>query len=100
MKPHGFNFNKRPKPIQGQRDPYLSMDSTISYQDNPNGDIQNIYNLEGALTGCDKNTLNDLRDDLVRSLTGKKIQQYLQILKYQGYIKQFKSQINTNFNKF
>lgn len=58
-------------PFQGQRDPYLSMDSTISYQDNPNGDIQNIYNLEGALTGCDKNTLNNLRDDLVRSFDWK-----------------------------
>lgn len=58
-------------PFDGQKDPYLSLDSSIDYNDNPNGQIQNTYTLQGLLTGCDKNTLNTLRDDLVRSFDWK-----------------------------
>lgn len=58
-------------PFNGQKDPYLSLDSSINYSDNPNGQIQHTYTLEGLLTGCDKNTLNTLRDNLVRSFDWK-----------------------------
>ena len=58
-------------PFDGQKDPYLSLDSTINYSENPNGQIQNTYTLEGLLTGCNKQTLNNLRDDLVRSFDWK-----------------------------
>jgi|TARA_Y100000289_G_C3931203_1_gene156536 hypothetical protein len=58
-------------PFDGQKDPYLSLDSNIDYNQNPNGDIKNTYTLEGVLTGCNKNTLNTLRDDLVRSFDWK-----------------------------
>jgi len=58
-------------PFNGQKDPYLTMDSSIDYSENPNGQIQNTYTLQGLLTGCDKNTLNTLRDNLVRSFDWK-----------------------------
>lgn len=58
-------------PFDGQKDPYLSMDSNIDYNQNPDGNIKNTYTLQGALTGCDKNTLSSLRDDLVRSFDWK-----------------------------
>ena len=58
-------------PFNGQKDPYLSLDSSIDYSENPNGQIQNTYTLEGVLTGCNKNTLNTLRDNLVRAFDWK-----------------------------
>jgi hypothetical protein len=58
-------------PFDGQKDPYLSMDSSIDYNENPNGQIKNTYTLQGLLTGCDKHTLNTLRDNLVKSFDWK-----------------------------
>lgn len=58
-------------PFDGQKDPYISMDSNIDYTNDYESTIQNEYLLEGVLTGCDKQTLNTLRDDLVRSFDWK-----------------------------
>lgn len=58
-------------PFDGQKDPYLSMDSSINYTDDFKSTIQHQYLLEGVLTGCTKETLNTLRDDLVRSFDWK-----------------------------
>lgn len=59
-------------PFSGQSDPYLSMDSQITYENNSNGQIQNTYTLQGNLTGCDKNVLAQLRDNLINSFDWKK----------------------------
>ena len=48
---HGAN------PFDGQADPYLSMDSNISYE-NGKGEVKNNYTLNGVLTGCSKNNIN------------------------------------------
>lgn len=58
-------------PFDGQSDPYVSMNSSIDYSNNPEGEIINTYSLEGVLTGCSKQDLNTLRDDLVRSFDWK-----------------------------
>ena len=69
-------------PFSGQSDPYLSMDSQITYENNSNGQIQNTYTLQGNLTGCDKNTLAQLRDSFNKILLiGKKTLLYQAILK-------------------
>jgi hypothetical protein len=59
-------------PFNGQSDPYLSMDSKITYENNNDGQVQNTYTLQGNLTGCDKNTLAQLRDNLINSFDWKK----------------------------
>ena len=58
-------------PFDGQKDPYISMDSSIDYTNDYQSTIQNQYLLEGVLTGCTKQVLNTLRDDLVRSFDWK-----------------------------
>lgn len=58
-------------PFDGQSDPYLSMDSSISY-DGGVGEVTNKYSLQGALTGCSKTTLMNLQNDLVDSFDWKK----------------------------
>ena len=58
-------------PFENQPDPYISMDSSIDYSNNPEGEIINSYALEGVLTGCDKQDLNRLRDGLVASFDWK-----------------------------
>lgn len=58
-------------PFAGQRDPYLSLDSSIDYSSSQNESIQHTYILNGVLTGCSKNQLNNLRDDLVNSFDWK-----------------------------
>lgn len=55
---HGNN------PFNGQSDPYLSMDSNISY-DNGKSEIRNSYVLQGVLTGCNKTTLINYQNSLV-----------------------------------
>ena len=61
---HGAN------PFDGQADPYLSMDSNISYE-NGKGEVKNNYTLNGVLTGCSKNTLINLQNGLVSSFDWK-----------------------------
>jgi len=58
-------------PFESQPDPYISMESSIDYSNNPEGEIINSYTLEGVLTGCDKQDLNRLRDGLVTSFDWK-----------------------------
>ena len=60
IKVHGSN------PFLGQSDPYLSMDSSISYNEGKS-QIQNNYILKGVLTGCDKSSLLNAQNSLVSS---------------------------------
>jgi hypothetical protein len=57
---------KGSNPFNGQSDPYISMDSSISYQEGK-AEVKNSYVLNGVLTGCDKSTLINLQDQLVNS---------------------------------
>ncbi len=58
-------------PFSGQKDPYITMDSSVSYDDGPQGTIENSYKLNGVLTGCSVNELSTRRDALVKSFDWK-----------------------------
>ena len=58
-------------PFAGQKDPYIGMDSTLSYEENGEESIANTYTLEGVLSGCDYDTLTTLRNSLARSFDWK-----------------------------
>ena len=58
-------------PFSGQRDPYITMDSSVSYDDGPQGTIQNSYSLDGVITGCSVQELTTRRDALVKSFDWK-----------------------------
>ena len=58
-------------PFAGQRDPWVGMDSTLSYEDNGNEIISNSYTLEGVLSGCSYDVLTTLRNSLARSFDWK-----------------------------
>lgn len=73
-------------PFQGQSDPYISMDSSIDYSNNPEGEIINTYTLEGILTGCNKNDLNNLRDALVTSFDWKENPSIVKNIQIHGVI--------------
>ena len=58
-------------PFAGQRDPWVGMDSTLSYEDNGDEIISNSYTLEGVLSGCSYDALTTLRNGLARSFDWK-----------------------------
>lgn len=58
-------------PFSGQSDPYISLESSVDYDQGPDGIIQNTYTLNGVLTGCSVETLSSRRDALVRSFDWK-----------------------------
>lgn len=58
IKVHGDN------PFDGQSDPYISLDSSISYEAGK-GEIQNTYTLNGVITGCNKQYLINYQNSLV-----------------------------------
>lgn len=58
-------------PFSGQSDPYITMDSSVSYNDGPQGTIQNSYSLDGVITGCSVQELTTRRDALVKSFDWK-----------------------------
>ena len=62
---HGLN------PFSGQKDPWLGMDTNISFEDNGEESIANTYTLNGVLSGCDYDTLVERRDALTRSFDWK-----------------------------
>ena len=59
-------------PFSGQKDPYITLDTSVSYNDGPQGVIENSYALNGVLTGCSVQELMDRRDALVDSFDWKK----------------------------
>tara|TARA_Y100000593_G_scaffold4890_1_gene9663 strand:- start:44108 stop:45751 length:1644 start_codon:yes stop_codon:yes gene_type:complete len=58
-------------PFSGQKDPYVSMDSSISYDEDSFGIVKNTYTLNGALTGCSSTTLASRRDQLAAEFDWK-----------------------------
>lgn len=58
-------------PFDGQKDPYITLNTSVSYEDGPQGVIENSYNLNGVLTGCSVNDLMNRRDALVNSFDWK-----------------------------
>jgi hypothetical protein len=58
-------------PFDGQKDPYITLNTSVSYDDGPQGVIENSYNLNGVLTGCSVNDLINRRDALVNSFDWK-----------------------------
>ena len=62
---------KGTNPFYGQKDPYVGMESNLSYEDNGDEVISNSYTLEGVLSGCDYDTLVTRRDDLARAFDWK-----------------------------
>ena len=58
-------------PFEGQQNPYVGLDSSVSYDDGPQGTIINSYSLQGALTGCSADELMELRDNLVEAFDWK-----------------------------
>jgi hypothetical protein len=58
-------------PFEGQSDPYVGMDSSITYDDSPQGTVVNTYSLNGVLTGCSVQELSTLRDNLVTAFDWK-----------------------------
>lgn len=57
-------------PFNGQKDPYLSMDSSIDYSSNDES-IKHTYTLNGVLTGCTRAELDALKNNLVQSFDWK-----------------------------
>jgi len=58
-------------PFSGQKDPYITLDSSVGYDEGPVGTIQNSYKLAGVITGCSVNELSTRRDALVKSFDWK-----------------------------
>ena len=58
-------------PFAGQSDPYITLDTSVSYDDGPQGVITNSYSLQGTLTGCSVTELTNRRDALVNSFDWK-----------------------------
>lgn len=58
-------------PFAGQSDPYLSMDSSLSYE-NGRAEVKNTYQLNGVLTGCDKQSLMNAQNSLVNKFDWEK----------------------------
>lgn len=54
-------------PFNGQADPYLSLSSSISYDEeasSSDGEVTASYNLNGVLVGCSKTDLQNARDQV------------------------------------
>ena len=59
-------------PFVGQSDPYITLNSSVSYDNGPQGAIVNSYSLQGVLTGCSASELSTRRDALANSFDWKK----------------------------
>lgn len=72
-------------PFEGQSDPYISLDSNISYQGDE-GEIKNTYTLNGAITGCSKQALINLQTGLAYSFDWERDVTIPQNIKISGVI--------------
>ena len=73
-------------PFEGQKDPYITLDSSVSYNDGPQGTIENSYSLNGVLTGCSVQELMDRRDALVESFDWKKNTGIIENISIEGVV--------------
>ena len=81
------NPNEARNPFSGQSDPYLSLDTSVSYDEGPQGVIENTYNLEGVITGCSVTELMERRDALVNSFDWKASTGIINNIEISGVIK-------------
>lgn len=58
-------------PFSGQSDPYLSLDSNITYGTNGESEVNNSYLLEGTITGCSKHSLITYQNKIVNHFDWK-----------------------------
>ncbi len=74
-------------PFAGQSDPYITLDTSVSYDDGPQGVITNSYSLQGVLTGCSVNELSNRRDALVNSFDWKNDTGIIENIEIVGVVK-------------
>ena len=74
-------------PFTGQQDPYIGLNSSISYDGNPEGTVINTYSLNGCLTGCSVSELTAARDALVKSFDWKENTGIIENIDIKGVVK-------------
>ena len=73
-------------PFDGQQNPYVGLDSSVSYDDGPQGTVVNSYSLQGSLTGCSVDELMTLRDNLVEAFDWKANTGIIENIKINGVV--------------